>query len=79
MEIRGSISRTNETLILVSFPVAVMNCSNKKNLREKGVILGYFIFNSFFLGLSVDLFPEMGGAFWEATLPWILLCDNELH
>ena len=33
MEIRQSVSGTNEIFILVSFPVAVMKCSNKRNLK----------------------------------------------
>lgn len=50
MEIREPVYRIDEILIFVSFPDAVIKYSNKRNLREKGAILGYLLFNSFFLG-----------------------------
>lgn len=49
MEIREPVYRIDEILIFVSFPDAVIKYSNKRNLREKGAILGYLLFNSFFL------------------------------
>lgn len=71
MEIGRSVSGTNE--ILSFFSCCCYEILQQKELKALLLVTS---FNSFSLGLSGDLCPEIGGAFSEATLTWILLCDN---
>lgn len=53
MEIRRSVSGTNESFILVSFPVVVMNYSNKRNLKGCSWLPHWIPFPWGCLGISV--------------------------